>query len=526
MISLGSAGLLACLQGRLPRRFSQRCIVVIVVLRLLVPGSATAQTAPIVVDADQVVYEQLSQQIEATGNVRVQYRGLRLTADYVLVYVADELLAARGHVVVIDLQGRELHGEAMTYNGRTNEVEMMSAQMLVDRIYIRSDQLRASPRQVVGQTVTVTTCDPDHPAYRITASSVDVIPGDRLVAHDASLWLGGWKVFTVGEYMISLRSPEETARSSVPRIGYDNFDGLWIDYLRPYPLGSVKGALYGKYGGQSGFIVRNTLEYGTPAYILTLTVGRNQDTSFRLYDQAELVAALPTRRIGEWPFSVFSTYSVGWFRDPATTVTSSRLQYQVGVVSDRFTLSPQTTAGASASSLQATYGIGAMQGVLRFNADLTHRLGDQTTAKLSYGLVEVTGSSPFAFDTVALADRIHQVGVTLNHAGLRLGALDTELLVGATYSFRDASTTYTAGFAISTPGHVSVGVQASYNLSTRSYTDIDYFVSTWICDCFQASLKYRQVRQQIWLEVGVLAFLEPRPLLPIFPIFPMVPITP
>lgn len=481
------------------------------------PVSVARQEVPIIVDADQVTYEQATQKIEATGNVRIQYRGIRLTADSALVDITQEQLVARGHVVVIDPQGRELRGEALVYNGRTNELELMSAKALVDRVYIRSDRLHATQRQLVAETVTVTTCDPDHPAYRITASRVEVIPGDRIVAHDASLWLGGWKVFTIPSYAISLRTAEGTARSSLPRLGYDNVDGVWIDYLYPYPLGNLKGTLYGKYGVQTGFIVRNMLEYGTPAQLATLTVGRNQDQNLRIYDQAELVESLATTRVGELPLSFFGAFSVGYFRDPAAAVESSRYQYQFGVVTDRFVLGPQTSSGLSASYLQATYGIGALQGVLRVNADLTHRLSEQTTMSLTYGLVDVAGGSPFAFDTVAIADRINEVAVMLNHSGLRLGALETELLVGTTYSFRDSSVTYTGGVAVTTPGHFSIGVQASYNITTSTYKDIDYFVSAEFCDCLQALLRYRQVRQQIWLEVGVLAFSEPRPHLPIFP---------
>ncbi len=481
------------------------------------PAWAADPVPPIVVDADRVIYEQATQKIEAIGNVRAQFRGIQFTADYALVNITDEVLIARGHVVVIDPQGRELRGEAVTYNAHLDEVEVISAQTFINRVYIRSDRLQASQRQITADTVTLTTCDPDHPAYRITATHVDVIPGDRIIAHNASLWLGGWKVVTLPTQTISLRSREATARTAVPRAGYDNADGVWISYDYPYELGSVQGTLIGKYAVQQSFIVRNILEYTIAPYVFTLTVGRNQDQNMRIYDQAELVVATKTRPVAELPFTLTSAVSVGWFRDPATRLESPRFQYQVGVVTDRVTLAPATSAGISASYLQATYGTGDLQGVLRVNADLSHRLDASTTLSMTYSLVEVSGGSPFAFDTVALEDRIHEVAVIVDHTGLRLGSLETELLAGGTYSFRNSSITYTAGFAVTTPGHVSFGVQATYNSSTQAYKDIDYFLSARLCDCFQAVLKYRQIRHEIWFEVGLLAFLEPRSLLPIFP---------
>ncbi len=493
------------------------CVIGVAVMAIEMSGSAAGQEAPIIVDADRVTYEQVTQKIEAAGNVRIQFRGIRVTADYALVDLAEEQLAARGHVVVVDPQGREVRGEALIYNARTNELEMMRAQTLVNRVYISSDRLQAGQQRIVADTVTVTTCDPDHPAYRITASRIEVVPGERIVAHDASLWLGGWKVFTLPTYTISLRTAQETVRTSVPRVGYDNVDGIWVSYDYPYALGNIQGTLIGKYAVQQGLMVRTLLEHTTPVYLFTLTVGRNQDQNLRIYDQAELVATLPTRRLGGLPLSWWNALSAGWFRDPATGVQSSRFQYTVGVSADRVTLGPVTSAGISVSYQQATYSVGAIQGVLRVNADVTHQLSESTTLSATYGLVEVTGGSPFAFDAVALGDRIHEIAVMVNHRGLRLGSLETELLGGTTYSFRDNSTAYTAGVAVATSGGISIGAQASYNATAGIYKDIDYFIAARICDCFIAKLRYRQVRQQIWFDLGLIGFTEPQPALPIFP---------
>lgn len=501
------------------RRAAPWMCLVVVAISTVVPLPAAAESSPpIVVDADRVTYDQITQKIEAIGNVRAQFRGLRLTADYALVNIADELMIGRGHVVVIDPQGRELHGEAVTYNARTNEVEVISARAFIDRVHIRSDRLLARQEQLTADMVTLTTCNPDHPAYRITATHIDVIPGDRIIAHNASLWVGEWKVVTLPTQVISLRPRDAAAgRSPVPRLGYNNVDGIWVSYDYPYELGPVEGTLIGKYAVQQGFIVRNVFEYTTPAYRFTLTAGRNQDPNLRIYDQLELVAAQSERPLGGLPFTWSHALSAGWFRDPATGVQSSRLQYQVGVTANRVTLAPGTSAGISASYLQAAYGIGGMQGVWRVNADLAHQLGPSTTLSLTYGLVEVIGGTPFAFDAIALGDRIHEVAMLVNHRGARVGSLETDLLGGVMYSFRDSSTTYTAGVAVTTPGGISVGAQASYNVTTGIYKDIDFFVAARICDCLTAKLRYRQVRKEIWFDLGVIAFSEPRPQLPIFP---------
>ncbi len=475
---------------------------------LLVPLAALGQEAPFTIDGDQITYEQSTQQVEATGNVRIQYRSIRLMAEYALVDLAKGQLAARGHVVLVDAKGRELRGDALMYNVKTDEAEIISAQAFIDRVYIRSDRLQTRQGLVIAENVTLTTCNPDRPAYRITASRIELTPGDRLVAHGASLWLGGTKLFTLPTYSISLRSAAETARTAAPRLGYNNVDGTWIGYEYPYRWGPLDGTLFGKYALKTQLSLRNTLQYRAPIYTLAFTAGRNQNPDLLVYDELELAASLSRRPVGRSPLSVFGAASGGWYREPATGAESARLQAEVGIVTDRFPLGLRSSWGASISYLQAVYGVGGQQGVLRINADLGYALSDRTVIDISYTLVQVTGSSPFLFDSIPVIDQAHKVAVTMTQSGVRLGQLDTQIVVGTGYSFRDSSVIYTAGFLAMTPGHVSFGVQASYLARTGVYTDIDYVVAAQICDCLQALLRYRQVRQEIWFELGLIAIPE------------------
>jgi len=64
---------------------------------------AHAQESPLIVEGDQVIYDQSAQLVEATGQVRLRYRGIRLTADRVVFDLQRESLTAEGHVVLVDL---------------------------------------------------------------------------------------------------------------------------------------------------------------------------------------------------------------------------------------------------------------------------------------------------------------------------------------------------------------------------------------------------------------------------------------
>ncbi|HET6780918.1 MAG TPA: LptA/OstA family protein, partial [bacterium] len=215
---------------------------------LIAAGSADGAEppSPLIVDADTVTYDQATQQVTATGNVRLTYKGIRLHADSVVFDLRAEQLTATGRVVLIDPQGRELRGETLTYDVRREQGVFTNTETVISKFFVRSAQVQTFGQRIVASDAMITTCDPDRPAYRITASRIEIIPGEQIIATQASLWIGSFRVFTLPVYTISLRSPEETARS-FPSFGYNHVDGVWADYGYAYSLRSVSGRLYTKY---------------------------------------------------------------------------------------------------------------------------------------------------------------------------------------------------------------------------------------------------------------------------------------
>ncbi len=503
----------------------------------LLPAPASAQPAPLMVEADQVTYDQSAQTVEATGNVRLRYRGINLRADHVLFELAKERLTARGHVVLIDAQGREMQGDALTYDIRLDLAEMQRSETIVDRVYVRSERLRVQRRLVTATEATATTCDPARPAYRITAGQIEIRPGDRLTARRASLWVGRFRVLTLPVLTVSLRTAEETARS-LPRFGYNTTDGFWIDYTYGYDLGSFPSALYLKYGTKTGFIARNSLAYRRPPYSFDLTVGRNQDINMNVFDQAEVVLSRVETQVPRLPLFYSVSAGTGWFRESTTRVETSRTQYAVALRTSVVAISPQTNWQAAASWSDAWYGSGARQGVLRVNSSVTHQLSARETLGLSYALVEVSGGTPFAFDSVAVADRIHTAALQYVRTGDRGGAA-TALTLGAGYNFRDRTPSVILGYGERVPdryhwsllGEYNLGttdtkltvdaglrlgygtyftVQGIYHTLTGTFEDLDYTIASRLCDCFDVSLLYRQVRQEIWFQISLTAFPQSR----------------
>ncbi|HXF83647.1 MAG TPA: hypothetical protein VNN19_12930 [bacterium] len=509
-------------------------LVLACLLVAVLAAAASAQAEALVVEADEVVYDQLAQQVQATGNVRLRYRGIRLIADQAQFDLAREVLTARGHVVLTDAAGRELRGEALTYDVRLELAEVQRGEGRVDGFFVRSERLQAQPGRILAEEAMLTPCDPARPAAYITARSVEIIPGDQLVARQASLWIGGRRVLTLPVYRSSLRSREETARS-FPSIGYHNLDGLWAQYPIGYGLGDLSGELTLKYGTLVGFIARNSLAYRRPAFALELTVGRNQDIERRVYDQAELTLTLAERQLGALPLWTSVAARTGWFEEQTTGARTSRTQYAVGVRLPSQPLGRRTSLAVSASWTEGLYGTGDRYGVLRGGLGLSHQLSGAEVLSFTYSVVSPSGVTPFLFDAVPADELVHRGAVLYTRTGLR-GSATTTFQAGAGYDFlasspfallgygrrlpershwmltgeynlktTDVKLTADAGVALGAGTYATV--QAVYHTLTGAYEDVDYFLTARLCDCFEVRVKYRQIRREWWLEIG----LAPRP---------------
>jgi hypothetical protein len=446
-----------------------------------------------------VSYDDVGQVLEATGHVSLTYRGVRVRADSVRVNLRDGRLEARGHVSIVDREGREMRGEAITYDARSQVAELSSAEIIVNGVYIRSTSLRAQPGRITAGESTLTTCNPACPAYRITASHIEVIPNDRAVVSGATLWVGGTGLFSLPVMTISLRTRKETA-GSFPSIGYTSTDGL-----------------YGAY--------RYALGIGTPLVFISHTLGT-------LAQRAELGVSLPLAPLGSLPLELEASVSEGWHREFTRNVDTTRLQYIVGLQTPAIPLGPQTDMQLYWNWQDATYGTGARQHVVRAQSAITHQLGADTTLTLGYQALRLYGATPLALDAVNARDIVNELSLILRHTGLRNETVATTVTTGVSYDYlamaasvfaaygeriprqfhwevgpkynlttREYSVISDTGLALGTDVYVTV--QAEYNTTTTVFKDLDYILTAPIADCFELSIKYRQMRQELAISLGV-----------------------
>ncbi len=492
-------------------RRAQRLLGAILLTFLFVlplsPRAAAQQRPPIVVDADELTFDDATQILEMTGHVSLTYLGNRVKADFVRVFVREQRLEARGHVTIVDAAGREIHGEMLTYDARRQASELSSAETIVNGVYIRSNHLQVLPDRIVAGESYLTTCDPRRASFHVTASSIEVTPGKRVVANGATLWVGEFGLLSVPTLVVPLGSAQETA-GSFPSLGYTNVDGLYVAY---------KSAV---------FIVE-------PLAFASILFG----TLATRYDVGLL---LPERPVGWLPLSLKGSVSTGWHKEVGTNTQTTRSQFTIRATTPAFQLGPSTDWGTSWNRQEVTYGTPAWQGVLRMQSAVVHRVAADTTLSLGRTILRVDCSPsatpcvpPLALDKIDPVDLIDELRLQLTKTGLRDdGLTTTTTTIGA---FADNITNTTSvfvgygerianrynwqlvpqynlntrvitlnsdtGTALGTDTYFTV--QAQYNMSTTQFVDLDYILTAQVSGCFTLSVEYRQMRQQLIIGLGL-----------------------
>jgi LPS-assembly protein len=201
-----------------------------------------------------------------TNGVMIRYGQAVLTADRATVNKQTGETTADGHVRI---QQEDLTwiGEHSRYNFKTRQMEAAQFRAGKTPVFAAGEELRGdmTNRIYTGRNAYITTDDVDAPFEKIRASSIKIIPGKRIEARNATLYLGGVPVFyfpyysrTLGERVNNFNfTPGYRSRFGPYLLGRytwfwnDQFDGiLHLDYRerRGVGVGPDLNAHFGRWG--------------------------------------------------------------------------------------------------------------------------------------------------------------------------------------------------------------------------------------------------------------------------------------
>jgi hypothetical protein len=164
--------------------------------------------------------------IEATGHVHVTFQTDTLDADRVVLDTAAQTAVAEGNVRQ-EHAGQEVRAERLEWSFVNQEGRAFGAVSEYRGVIVHGKEIHFQPNQQQATQASFTTCDRPNPHYRLTARSITVVPGQRVVARGVGVWLLGVRLLTIPRLRRSLR-PGRGGDSLFPTIGYNAHDGVFI----------------------------------------------------------------------------------------------------------------------------------------------------------------------------------------------------------------------------------------------------------------------------------------------------------
>jgi LPS-assembly protein len=217
-----------------------------------------AKDKPVYFSGDSFSYERETGIVTGTGDVRIVQESVRLRGDKVIVNLPRRLVEIEGNVIAT--RGEDIvKGARGIYDFEKEEGVFYDARGHSIPWYVTADTLEREPTGMYSvERASLTTCDLDRPHYRLEARSVDVIPDERVVARDLTLFAGPVPIFYFPYYSQDLGprgSPFEFTAGTqsdvgaYARIGY-NFEVGDQVLLNPHIWGFTKSGVAGGLDGR------------------------------------------------------------------------------------------------------------------------------------------------------------------------------------------------------------------------------------------------------------------------------------
>ncbi|MDI6605549.1 MAG: LptA/OstA family protein, partial [Candidatus Omnitrophota bacterium] len=169
--------------------------------------SAAEVKQPIVVNADKIEYSAGTKNVIATGNVEVDYKGSKLTAQKMVINTETKDAEAEGDARLEDNQGVK-EGSKIAYNFETQKGTIVNAQFRSNPYFGRAEKIdKPGPDEFIIKKGFVGTCSFDRPHYRIGVKEVNYFPNDKIQTKGDAFYIGDIPLMYIPQYNHSLKDP-------------------------------------------------------------------------------------------------------------------------------------------------------------------------------------------------------------------------------------------------------------------------------------------------------------------------------
>jgi len=400
---------------------------------------AAAEPVTLTLSADEITGSlEADGVLEAVGNARINYQDGSIAADRIHLDQGQRVAAATGNVRV-EREGQRLTGRELMYNLADGQGVIYDAEAEVHEPTRRGELVAflMGKELSLGQNISYiikgrfTTCDHKNPHYSISADQWRYVPGKRIVARGAQVQIYGLKLPKVRKLTYRLGKHEAASTGLTPRFGYSHVDGPYLGVETSLqPDGSpFEAGLEGRMSLMQGFRGTGYTGLDTDNWSLEAAYGINED-AYNDVRTGLLIDRLPEVAFrGRWPVGKGSATNfgvqAGWgrFRESPGRISADRRHVE-GNLTHIGVLGPDAFFETSAGFRYSDYGTGEYYRVITGRFRLSGGLGHRFDGHLDYVQRFVTGSTPFEFDDV---DITHEVATGFDWRLTKKWRVGTEL---------------------------------------------------------------------------------------------------
>ncbi|MDR7866242.1 MAG: LPS-assembly protein LptD [Sporomusaceae bacterium] len=420
------------------------------------------ENGPIVIEAEEIYFSDLTGAMFAKGAVTITQDKTKLKGDLIRGN-------AKQNQIWIDDKanynepGVALDGSQINYNYGKQTGTMQKTTGKIGRDFVVGETVEFLPGEYIITNGTMTMCPAKVPDYHVSATKVEIWPGDKMVAYNAKFWIKNTLIYSTPKYQKSLKDD----KSEFPRIGYSSKDGVWIAQNLEYPIYNsdtssvgafVDLAYYSKRGFKPTFGVFDR----EPRYAISVIQGEFRDgNSYLIKKEPEFRFDYYNRRLGKLPVS-YNFYAIyGKWTD--SSKTSWHQDYYLYFTGDpiKFSQKHQLILGTGLERVNESYN-SSTSNIQRYDATLYQFWSPKLTTWEAYHYIR-NNYSLFDYGS---------------------NALGRQLDLGFSYTFDRLNT---------------ISFVQTYDVKNNSVYDQDV---TWYRNlhCWQATITYRIKRSEwIWL---------------------------
>jgi len=380
-------------------------------------------------DEQQALMRNGKQTIVLRGSVLVTADGTTLTAPEAVYEVEDRRIALSGGANVRSdmpvprrrrLRGLPesvrvaIAGTEATYDFRNATGFVKNAKAQVQTLIFTGSSIEAERGKYVVNDAVLTGCDREPPDYALRAKRIEVVPGDKAVAHDARFTIGHTTLLHVSRFSVSLKQRQARAHLPIPRPGRSQLSGYYIGWPIPVPLPgdaelTVEPQMTSRAGPRAFLTARRDTLFTPFARLFwkeevvgrrpkRVLVSREPEAGF-LLEQGGLGGALST---------LTGEVSYGRFREHTTGVSASRLNLQMALGEPAQAVFRKWTTAVVPGLRLAHYSTGGTYRDLSLDLSAARQIGPKDSLRVGFVKHFLWGRTPFVFDQAYLPVELNE----------------------------------------------------------------------------------------------------------------------